>query len=98
MAKITVRKGMPSVQLDKQKFKKRFLARFYDPDYEPLKRELDKIVNAAWVAYDDYHKTPRTRKAGRGYADPNFELASEWLATEYDAGSRYRQHALRHRP
>ena len=29
MAKIEVRKGMPSVQLDKREFKKRFQARFY---------------------------------------------------------------------
>ena len=48
MAKIKVRKGMPSVQLDKQEFKKRFLARFYDPEFEPLNRELDKIVETAW--------------------------------------------------
>jgi hypothetical protein len=51
MAKITVRTSMPSVQLDKQEFKKRFLARLYDPDFESLKRELDKIVDAAWVTY-----------------------------------------------
>ena len=65
MAKIKVRKGMPSVQLDKQEFKKRFLARFYDPEFEALKRELDKIAETAWVAYDDYHKSPRTRKGWR---------------------------------
>src|SRR5664280_3877165 len=81
MAKITVRKGMPSVQLDKAEFKKRFLARFYDPDYEPLKRELDKILDAAWITYDEYHKSPRTKKAGPGFADPNFDVPAEWLAT-----------------
>ena len=72
MAKITVRKGMPSVQLDKAEFKKRFLAKFYDPDYDPLKRDLDKIIDTAWITYDEYHKTPRTRKAGPGFADPKF--------------------------
>ena len=41
MAKITVRKGMPSVQLDKEEFRKRFLAKFYDPAFEPLARQLD---------------------------------------------------------
>ena len=75
MAKIKVRKGMPSVQLDKQEFKKRFLARFYDPEFEPLKRELDKIAETAWVTYDDYHKSPRTRKAGKGFADPDYRSA-----------------------
>ncbi len=80
MAKIKVRKGMPSVQLDKQEFKKRFLARFYDPEFEPLKRELDKIVETAWVTYDDYHKSPRTRKAGKGFVDPGFRRAGRVAA------------------
>ena len=79
MANITVRKGMPSVQLDKQEFKKRFLTRFYDPLFEPLGRELDKIADAAWTSYSDYHKAPRTRKAGPDFADPNYELSIEWL-------------------
>ena len=79
MAKAKVRKGMPSVQLDKQEFKKRFLARFYDPEYEPLKRELDKILDTAWITYDEYHKSPHTRKAGKGFADPNFDTPIEWL-------------------
>ena len=69
MAKIEVRKGMPSVQLDKREFKKRFQARFYDPIFEPLQGEIDKIADAAWTAYDEYHKTPRTRKAGNSVHD-----------------------------
>ncbi len=80
MVAIKVRKGMPSVALDRSEFKKRFLARFYDPDYEPLTAELDKIADAAWITYKDYHKTPRTRKAGKDFADPNFPLPIEWLA------------------
>ena len=72
---------MPSVQLDKQEFKKRFLARFYDPEFEALKRELDKIAEAAWLTYDDYHKSPRTRKAGKGFVDPDFDAPVEWLQT-----------------
>jgi len=79
MAEINVRKGMPSVQLDKAEFRRRFLAKFYDPNYEPLRAELDKIVDAAWVTYDDYHKSPRTRKAGPGFADPDFDVPVEWL-------------------
>jgi multimeric flavodoxin WrbA len=79
MAKSTVRKGMPSVQLDRQEFKKRFLKRFYDPVFEPLTRELDRIADAAWISYSDYHKSPLTRKAGPGFADPNYDISIEWL-------------------
>src|SRR5262249_40109941 len=81
MAKIKVRKGMPSVQLDKQEFKKRFLARFYDPEFEPQKRELDKIVETEWVTYDYYHKSPRPGKAGKDFVDRDFDTPIEWLET-----------------
>jgi multimeric flavodoxin WrbA len=98
MAKIKVRKGMPSVQLDKQEFKKRFLARFYDPEFEPLKRELAKIIETAWVTYDDYHKSPRTRKAGKGFADPYFDLPIEWLRTRADIQAAESAHKNRKAP
>jgi multimeric flavodoxin WrbA len=78
---IDVRRGTPSVQLNRQEFENRFLAKFYDPIFEPLKPELDKIMQAAWTVYDEYHKSPRTRKAGPGFVDPNFDVAVEWLAT-----------------
>ena len=74
MAKTTVRKGMPSVQLDKQEFKKRFLKRFYDPVFEPLTGELDRIADAAWISYSDYHKSPLTREDESGFANPNRDL------------------------
>src|SRR5437879_4736687 len=47
-AMVEVRKGMPPVQLDEQEFKRRFLARFYDPAFEPLQTELERIADAAW--------------------------------------------------
>ncbi len=81
MRKIRVRKGMPSVQLTRAEFKARFLAHFYDPDFDKVKSELDRVLDAAWKTYDAYRKTPRTRAAGPGFADPKFEVAVEWLAT-----------------
>jgi multimeric flavodoxin WrbA len=92
MADINVRKGMPSVQLDKQEFKKRFLAKFYDPEFEKLKPELDKIADTAWKGYDDYNKSPRTRKAGPGFADPNYDLSVEWLQARADIHAAESRH------
>jgi len=92
MAKIVVRKGMPGVQLDKAEFTKRFRARFYDPDFEPLAREIDKIADAAWKTYDEYHKSPRTRKAGLGFADPSYNLSVEWLAAREAIQTAERRH------
>ncbi|MGE0564619.1 MAG: flavodoxin family protein [Pseudolabrys sp.] len=80
-AKVKVRKGMPSVQLSKDEFRQRFLAHFYDPDFEPLKKQLDAVLDMAWVNYDEYHKNPRTQKAGKGFADPDYDLPVEWVAT-----------------
>jgi len=81
MPKARVRTGMPSVQLDKTEFKRRFLERFFDPDFEPLSGEIDKIAETAWTTYDGYHKSPRQTKAGPGFADPNYMISVEWLAT-----------------
>ncbi len=64
MPEITLRKGMPSVQLTREQFVERFRARFYDPAFDALAAELDKIVAIAWKAYHEYHKSPRTRRAG----------------------------------
>ena len=79
MAQLKVRKGMPSVQLTKEEFTKRIRDRFYDPAFEKLEGEIEEIIEKAWEGYDKYRKSPRTRAAGRGFADPNFKLPIEWL-------------------
>ncbi|OGQ82743.1 MAG: NADPH-dependent FMN reductase [Deltaproteobacteria bacterium RIFCSPLOWO2_12_FULL_60_19] len=82
MAKpIKIRKGMPSVQLTKEEFARRFLDRFYDPAFEAEKDELERVLDTAWEGYDKYRKSPRTQAAGRGLSDPNFKLPIEWLET-----------------
>src|SRR6266702_5520344 len=68
------RKGMPSPQLDEAEFKRRFLAQFNDPCFDTLAAELARVGDTAWDAYINSRKAPRTRKAGVGYADPDYEL------------------------
>jgi multimeric flavodoxin WrbA len=79
MARITVRKGMPSVALTKAEFTARARERFFDPAFDPLQVEIGKVIDAAWTGYHQYRKSPRTKKAGRGYADPDFDLSIDWL-------------------
>jgi hypothetical protein len=86
MARIKVRKGMLSVQLIKNEFAKRKRERFYDPDFDKLTPAIDKIIATAWRTYDEYHKSPRARRAGGGFADPDFKLPIEWLETRADPG------------
>ena len=74
-----VRKGQGDVKLTRDEFERRLRERFYDPLFEGISAEVDRIVDAAWQAYDGYHKSPRTRKAGAGFKDPEFALPIEWL-------------------
>ncbi|CAN7767520.1 flavodoxin family protein [Ensifer sp. NM-2] len=73
------RKGSPSPRLDEGEFKKRFLQQFQDSSYGELDVELERIAEAAWDAYAHQRKSPRVRKAGQGFADPNYDLAVDWL-------------------
>jgi multimeric flavodoxin WrbA len=82
MAKPNVRKGMPDVKLSKEEFSRRARERFYDPSFDAVAPEIDKIIEIAWQNYTDYHKSPRTRAAGPGFSDPAFELPVEWLETK----------------
>jgi multimeric flavodoxin WrbA len=79
MARIKVRKGMPSVALSKAEFTRRARERFVDPAFEPLQGEITKLIEAAWSGYHEYRKAPRTRKAGQRYDDPDYDLSVDWI-------------------
>jgi multimeric flavodoxin WrbA len=87
-----VRKGMPRVDMTRDEFAARVRQRFYDPAFETLGAEIDKLVDAAWDAYSDYRKSPRTRRAGPGFADPDHELPVEWLAARDAIQAAEQQH------
>ena len=74
------RKGMPEVQLEEGEFKQRFLAQYVDPAFDPLRGELERIAGAAFDGYAHSRKSPRTRKAGPGFADPDYDLAVDWIS------------------
>jgi multimeric flavodoxin WrbA len=76
---VEVRKGMPAVKLPQEEFEKRFLLRFKDPAFDPLREELKRIAAAAWDGYSHSRKAPHTVKAGGDFADPDYDLSIEWL-------------------
>ena len=78
---IEVRKGQGDVKLTRDEFERRLRERFYDPEFQRVEPQIADIVDVAWNVYDEYHKSPRRRKAGRGFADPEFDLPVEWLET-----------------
>ena len=79
--KETVRKGQGDTTLSRAEFGKRFRARFYDPAFDSLRAEIEKLESVAWDGYSNSRKSPRIRKAGAEFADPDYDLALEWLAT-----------------
>ena len=93
-----VRKGQPSTKLTRDEFSRRLRERFYDPAFEPLRDEIDHLVAVAWDGYDQYRKSPRTRKAGSGFANPDFELPIEWLDARERILGAQREHDDASRP
>src|SRR6186713_2624805 len=72
--------GTPSVELSRKEFVLRFHRRHEDPAFEKVSQSLDAVAEVAWKNYIEYHKSPRKRKAGSSFADPDYELSLDWLA------------------
>ncbi|HEY1541553.1 MAG TPA: flavodoxin family protein [Xanthobacteraceae bacterium] len=88
------RHGMPSPRLDEAEFKRRFRAQFQDRAFDELEPELVLLTEAAWDAYAHSRKSPRTRKAGREFADPDYDLSADWIAARaaiIEAARRHEQ-------
>jgi multimeric flavodoxin WrbA len=86
------RKGMPSPKLTQADFTARYLSRFDDPAFEPMRDALGKIADIAWEAYRDGRKSPRTHKAGPGFEDPNYDLALDWLTAHEAVNAAQRRY------
>jgi len=74
-----VRTGQTPTELSKSEFLLRWRQRFYDPAFDSREEELKSLAEIAWQNYRESRKSPRTRKAGPGFADPECELSVEWL-------------------
>lgn len=44
MTELDVRKGMPTVKLDRAEFERRYRSRFIDAAFKPLEKEIDAII------------------------------------------------------
>jgi multimeric flavodoxin WrbA len=86
------RKGMPSPRLDETVFKQRFRSQFQDRNFLPLTSEIEKLAQAAWDAYSHSRKSPVTRKAGPSFADPDYDLAVDWLTARDTIMAAQQQH------
>jgi multimeric flavodoxin WrbA len=79
---IEIRKGQAPKTLTRDAFHERFMLSFFDPAYMAEKQAIARLEEIAWQAYQDGRKAPLTRRAGPGYADPDYQLSVEWLETK----------------
>jgi multimeric flavodoxin WrbA len=76
-----VRKGQAPAELARDEFGRRFRDNFVDPAFAAEKDAIARLEDIAWQAYHEGRKAPLTRKAGPGFADPDYDLSVDWLAT-----------------
>ena len=87
-----VRTGQGSTRLSREEFQRRWKERFYDPAFAAETESIDRLAEIAWQAYEDHRKSPRTRKAGPEFTDPEYELALEWLEARQQIFAAQKQH------
>lgn len=76
---IRIHTGQAPDKHDRQTFGQRFRASFMDPAFEVESDALARLEEIAWQAYHEGRKAPVTRKAGEGYADPDYDLSVDWI-------------------
>lgn len=79
---IVIRKGQAPARLVRAEFSTRFRAAFIDPAFRVEEQAIARLEEIAWEAYTGGRKAPFTQKAGLGYADPDYDLSTEWVATK----------------
>ena len=79
---IEIRKGQAPAPLVRSQFGARFRSAFVDPAFRPEDEAIARLEEVAWQAYIEGRKAPFTQKAGSGYADPDYQLSTEWVHTK----------------
>ena len=78
---IKIRKGQAPAPLSRDSFHERYMQSFIDPAFAAESEAISRMEQIAWVAYKEGRKSPVTRKAGKAFADPDYDLSVEWLQT-----------------
>ena len=90
---IEIRKGQAPAQLGRDEFGVRFRASFHDPAFRVEDDSIARLEEIAWQGYMDGRKAPFTQKAGPGYADADYDLSIDWIATKQRIDEAQRQWA-----
>jgi hypothetical protein len=77
------RKGQDDVHLTREEFTSRYRQSFYDPAFDGLQQEIERLAAAAWDGYEHSRKSPRTRKAGISGSARNDQTCSGEMPKSY---------------
>jgi len=80
---IEIRKGQAPEPLERAAFSIRFRAAFHDPAFREEDPAIARMEAIAWDGYCEGRKAPLTQRAGPGYADPDYQLSTDWLAARH---------------
>jgi multimeric flavodoxin WrbA len=75
------RTGQVREPLEREPFVLRFAERFADPAFAPERAAIDRLAEIAWDGHQHNRKSPFSRQAGPGFADPDYELPDAWRTT-----------------
>ena len=78
---IKIRTGQAPAPLSRVAFHERYQQSFMDPAFKAESEALARLEDIAWDAYKEGRKAPVTRKAGKAFADPDYDMSVEWLET-----------------
>ena len=76
-----IRTGQAPAPMTRAQFQERFRGRFYDPAFDGEREAIARLEAIAWDALQQGRKAPITRPAGRGFADPTYQVSVQWLDT-----------------
>jgi hypothetical protein len=79
---IEIRKGQAPAAPERAEFGVRYRAAYIDPAFRTEDASIARLEEIAWQAFIGGRKAPFTAKAGPGYADPDYDLSVEWIATK----------------
>lgn len=91
------RKGQVPPSIARAEFGLRFRTAYTDPAFGEEEASIARLENIAWLAYSEGRKAPYTQKAGTGFADPEYQLSTDWIATSqrvHEAQRRWADPAL----
>jgi multimeric flavodoxin WrbA len=76
-----IRIGQVTTGITREQFTERFKLQYYDPAYQVESDAIARLEEIAWLALQEGRKAPVTRAAGRGFADPSYQMSVQWLET-----------------